>query len=256
MTTEAGNDGTAAKDSGSPLPQTTIELVQHFKRFATEARAVGQDALAAKLERQAKTLEEGTLKNFLDYEREVQASRLRDWEGERRHYRDWHLENLRQVIGLSQVAIRGFTLINAGAIVALLAFIGNVWTKGVVLGPFLEAMWAFALGVILAALAGALSYVTQLLYGAESEKSEKAAKGLHIATIVVGLASLGVFCMGSYRTLDALRQQEVRHAAVNTAAGADRELERRNQPAPKKPPDQPPRPMAPMLPTDLPKPKS
>jgi hypothetical protein len=154
------------------------------------------------------------------------------------------------VIGLSQTALRGFTLINAGAIVALLAFLGNVWTKGVTMEPFLAAMRAFALGVILAALASALSYVTQLLYGVESEKVEKAAKGLHFATIFVGLASLGVFCMGSYRTLEAFRNQDV-HLPAEVAATIDTdELERRNSPPPKRPPADPPKPVAPIEPSN------
>jgi hypothetical protein len=140
-------------------------------------------------------------------------------------------------------------LINAGAVVALLAFLGNVWIKGVTIEPFLAAMWAFALGVALAALAGTLSYLTQLLYGSESEKTVKWAQGLHVATLVAGLSALVVFCMGSYRTLDAFRHQDVRPPATVATTIDKNELERRNSPPPKRPPAHPPKPMAPVQPT-------
>lgn len=256
------NSETAASTAGdgvdAPLPQTAMELVHHFRQAATEARARGQLDLAGHLEGRAKILEDGTFQNFLDYEREVQASRLRDWEGQQSHYRSWQLDNQRNVIGLSQAALRGMLLINAGAVVSLLAFLGNVWAKGVILEPFLNAMWFFAAGVVLAVLATALSYLTQLSYGSEKEPvRERIAVGLHVVTILISLSSLGAFCMGSYRSLDAFRQQQdlvYCQVAPRTVEGTERDLERRNYPPPKKPPAEPPRPVMPVVPSKPAKP--
>jgi hypothetical protein len=41
-------------------------------------------------------------------------------------------------------AVKAFSILNAGAVVALLAFLGNVWSKGVRVEPFLTAMGTFA----------------------------------------------------------------------------------------------------------------
>lgn len=183
------DDTTARSSSGQhALPRTALAWVEYLREQADEAGQAGDTQFAKHLESLATRLEHGSWQNFLDYEKEVKLSNLRDWEGQWRHYRDWQLDNQRQVIGLAQSALRGFAIINAGAIVALLAFLGNVWTKGITLEPFLVSMWAFALGVVLSALASALSYLTQLLYGSESEKTQKVAAGFHVVTVLVAMA--------------------------------------------------------------------
>lgn len=236
-------------------PQTALDWAMYLRERAADATTAGNASVATRLEALAHQMEKGSWDNYLAFERESQVAKIRDWEDQWKHSRAWQIENQRQVIGLGQSAIRWFAVINAGAVVALLAFLGNVWTKGVVLGPFLTAMGTFAFGVVLAALAGALSYLTQLQYGAESDRAQTSAKVLHAVTIVVGLGSLVVFCMGSYRTVDAFQEQSVQptkiSAAVEQSTG---DPERRNYPPPKKPPSEPPRPSAPVPPRDTPKP--
>lgn len=235
-------------EASTSTPTNAFGWAQYLRTRATEARSAGNTAFAQHLFALALQLEHGSWNNVLALEREAETAKIRDWEDQWKHSRAWQIENQKQVIGLGQSAIRWFAVINAGAVVALLAFLGNVWTKGVVLEPFLGAMGTFAFGVVLATLAGAMSYLTQLQYGAESERSQTAAKVLHVLTIVVGLGSLVVFCMGSYRSLEAFRDQDVRPPA--TANAADRELERRNYPPPKRPPAEPPRPVVPSVPTE------
>lgn len=237
-----------SSDYRSELPDTALAWARHLRDGAQDAASAGNQSLAAHLASLALQMEKGSWDNYLAFERESQIAKIRDWEDQWKHSRAWQIENQRQVIGLGQSALRGLALINAGAVVALLAFLGNVWTKGVTIEPFLAAMWAFALGVGLAALASAFSYLTQLLYGSESEEILKWAKGLHVATLVVGLAALGVFCMGSYRSLEAFRHQDVRPRASVAATIDNEELERRNSPPPKRPPVDPPKPVAPSQP--------
>ena len=57
-------------------------------------------------------------------------------------------------------------LINGGAAVALLAFLGNLITNnsGAAVPSFANAMQAFVLGVFLAAVAYALTYLSQICY--------------------------------------------------------------------------------------------
>lgn len=244
-----------SSDDRSELPDTALAWARHLRDGAQHAASAGNQSLAAHLASLAMQMEKGSWDNYLAFERESQIAKIRDWEDQWKHSRAWQIENQRQVIGLGQSAIRWFAVINAGAVVALLAFLGNVWTKGVVLGPFLTAMGTFALGVVLAALAGALSYLTQLQYGAESDRAQTAAKVLHAVTIIVGLGSLVVFCMGSYRTVGAFQEQSVQSTKI--AAPAERgtgDLDRRNYPPPKRPASEPPRPSAPVPPRDAPKP--
>jgi hypothetical protein len=243
-TTVEPSEGKAAS------PQTALGWAQYLRERADDATAEGDTSVASHLEALALQMEKGSWDNYLAFERESHIAKIRDWEDQWKHSRAWQIENQRQVIGLGQSALRGLALINAGAVVALLAFLGNVWTKGVTIEPFLAAMWAFALGVGLAALASAFSYLTQLLYGSESEKTLSVAQGMHVTTLVVGLAALGVFCMGSYRTLDAFRHQDIRPPAAIAAAIDNGELERRNSPPPKRPPADPPKPVAPIEPSN------
>ncbi len=244
------SESTAEQSEGkADSPQTALAWAMYLRERAADAETAGDTSVASRFEALARQMEKGSWDNYLALERESQVAKIRDWEDQWRHSRAWQIENQRQVIGLGQNALRGLALINAGAVVALLAFLGNVWTKGVTIEPFLAAMWVFALGVGLAALAGTLSYLTQLLYGSESEVILKWAKGSHVATLVGGLAALGVFCMGSYRTLDAFRHQGVRPPATVAATDDKDEFERRNIPPPKRPPADPPKPVAPVQPT-------
>lgn len=54
---------------------------------------------------------------------------LDKWVGDHKAIADWHNENTRSLISMSQAAIRLQVTINAGAAVALLAFLGNAINK-------------------------------------------------------------------------------------------------------------------------------
>lgn len=230
------------------MPETLSEWVTFLRERAERHQAAGDHATANRLRDRAQKIEDGIWDNYVDHERESGRANLREWEAKWAHSRAWQIENMRGVLGFAQAGLKAFTLVNAGAIVALLAFLGNVWTKGVVGDPFIQAMSYFAAGVFVAALAAALSYVTQLYYSSDEEKDYAIGKRWHKATGVVALLSLAFFAVGSVRTVLAFQVQPALKALEGQSiAGATAEatMDTKNLPPPPKPPAVPPRPTSP-----------
>ena len=115
------------------------------------------------------------------------------------HVNSWSLEGFRQVIALGQSSLRSIMLINGGAAVALLAFLGNLITNnsGAAVPSFANAMQAFVLGVFLAAVAYALTYLSQICYNGSKSWQQGAGIALHVLTVLVGAAALIGFLWGS-----------------------------------------------------------
>ena len=84
------------------------------------------------------------------------------------------VEMFRSVIAAGQNAMRSATLINGGAGVALLAFIGHVWDKALTPNIVRGLTWSLLLfmsGVLTSAMAGGTTYVCQALYAREWERT-------------------------------------------------------------------------------------
>ena len=79
----------------------------------------------------------------------------------------YSLEMFRSVIIYGQAALKSSILINGGAAVALMAFIGKIWGTELAV-PAVEALTAavllFAFGVLASALGTGSTYVTQFSY--------------------------------------------------------------------------------------------
>ena len=109
-----------------------------------------------------------------------------------------NLEEYKSVLEAGQTALKTLTTINGGAAVALLAFIGNVLTKGLPIGapnpvPTLnQAMLVFVLGVFFAGASSATRYVTQWL----GSRSRKASTIFMYSSILLGSVSLVSFLCG------------------------------------------------------------
>ncbi len=115
------------------------------------------------------------------------------------HVNSWNLEGFKQVIALGQSTLRSVMLINGGAAVAVLAFLGNLVTKSpaVPLLPFAKSMQAFIVGVFLAAVAYGLTYLSQLFYGGSKPWHQRTGLVLHVLTVVVAAGSMLVFLLGA-----------------------------------------------------------
>lgn len=122
-----------------------------------------------------------------------------------------NVEMLRSVITYGQEALKAAILINGGAAAAVLAFIGNIWTKGIVVtavGSITCSLVLFAFGVLAATVGTAGSYFSQYFY---TENAQKTAVCFHILTVVVVVASYVLFGLGAYEAYTAFAE----HLAPN-----------------------------------------
>lgn len=117
------------------------------------------------------------------------------------HY-DAQQQNSRQmwdsVFTYGQAALKSAILINGGAAAGLLAFIGNIWSKGInplAVEHLTDAILAFALGVLSAAVGTGTTYVTQYGY---CSNWKVVARTFHILTLIVVVASYVLFMVGSH----------------------------------------------------------
>ena len=117
-------------------------------------------------------------------------------------------EMFKSVIAYGQMALKSAMIINGGAAVALLAFIGNVWGKNTdksIIFLLSRAEGAFAWGVLMAAIAIGLTYFNQMLYerAQNSEKYMYIGYAFHVFVVLVAVASFLLFGYGTQQATDA-----------------------------------------------------
>jgi len=116
------------------------------------------------------------------------------------------IEMLRSVITYGAAALKSATLINGGAAVALLAFIGNIWGKGikvVAVEPLTNSIYYFSFGVLLAAIGTAGSYFAQYYY---NEDHEKTGVAFHVITVLLVIGSYVLFGLGTIGAYEAFAE--------------------------------------------------
>ena len=117
------------------------------------------------------------------------------------HVHNWSLEGFKQIIALGQSTLKSMMLINGGAAVALLAFLGNLITRtgsSANVVAFAGSMRLFVIGVFLAAVAYATTYFSQLFYDGEKVWQQRTGLILHVITSLIGAASLAAFLWGAH----------------------------------------------------------
>jgi hypothetical protein len=127
-------------------------------------------------------------------------AQLTVWVSQQEHINAWNLENFRQIIALGQAALRSITLINGGAAVALLAFIGHlvsVTSPTLSVLPFAGALQHFVFGVFFAALASGTTYLSQLAYGGSVKWHHRVGIAFHVATVLLGIGAYVQFFIGT-----------------------------------------------------------
>lgn len=231
MTTdkEANAQGETAPGSEQPAQRTqtrweqTAEklggIVTLYRKRARELRGVPSfdaagRAEAERLDSIADDLEQLGISTELDFVKQEVQVRHEDWLKARQHQRDWVIENTRQTVQLGLSAIRTTVLINGGALVALLAFLGNVWAKSGPVAAFSVSFRWFAIGLLVATLTLAFSYVAQFCYGISDDSGTaipkwlRVGKGFHIGALVFFVAALATFAAGCFASFSALKTAE------------------------------------------------
>lgn len=114
------------------------------------------------------------------------------------------LEMFKSVIQTGQNALRAIVLLNGGAAVALLAFIGKLADVSRLNIPlFAVPLTIFVVGAFLSTISSGLTYLTQLLYSEMGKWRNRTGVFLQIVSIILGLASLCSFGYGTYRAYGA-----------------------------------------------------
>lgn len=116
---------------------------------------------------------------------------------------DHDLELFRSVISFAGAALKSAMLINGGAAVAMMAFIGNIWTQGVsalAVTSLTNSILYFSSGVLAAAVATMTSYFTQYFY---LHGPECAGHVFRAFSIIIGIGAFVLFGYGTYEVYTA-----------------------------------------------------
>lgn len=127
---------------------------------------------------------------------------LAHYEAQQQH----SLEMFRSIMPFAHSALKSAILINGGAAVALLAFIGKIWgTTGAIhiANSITLSIAFFSFGVLASALASGTSYLTQYGYAVGWGK----VKLLHGATVIIIVATYVLFGLGAYEAYSAFSEK-------------------------------------------------
>lgn len=115
----------------------------------------------------------------------------------RNHVAD--IEMFRSVIETGQSAVKSALLLNGGAAVALLAFIGKLTDSAQDKIPaFATPLIIFVAGALSIALASGVTYLSQWLYAESESWKTKTGFALNIVSILLGLSSFSLFAWGMF----------------------------------------------------------
>lgn len=115
-----------------------------------------------------------------------------------------NLEMFKSVVEAGKEALNAAMLINGGAVIALLGFLGGSLGRGAPPGALGLSMTSplrfFGAGVLCCAAAFAFRYLTQFCY---SEEHIKTGIGMHVTCVVLAVISYTAFGVGLYGASDA-----------------------------------------------------
>lgn len=143
---------------------------------------------------------EGDLESQTEADLEFYRANLQKWVEDHKNIHAHSVEMFRSVITAGQNALRASFLMNGGASVATLAFIGHLATSSPEKVTLFSASLAiFVVGVLFSAVASGTTYLSQWFYGSgEGKKLMVAGFILNVVSIVLGLSSYGIFAWGIY----------------------------------------------------------
>lgn len=179
------------------------DFAQELRNIVDDLKTKGVESIRS--ENLIKYLDEA-LRDLSTSERPSEATierykaELQKWVEEHKNIQAQGVEMFRSVIQAGQNALRTAFLMNGGASVALLAFVGHLSSVAPEKVPALAPSLAvFVGGVLVAALASGVTYLSQWFYAGEPSSQKKIGFALNIAAILLGLGAYGVFGFGMWR---------------------------------------------------------
>lgn len=125
---------------------------------------------------------------------------LQNWIETNKQNHEGNLEMFRSVITSGQSAIKTTFLLNGGASIAMLAFIGHLTQFSAAKIPLFAACLAtFAYGVLAIAMASGFTYLSQWLYASDRPAAIKAGFYFNLLCILLGFSSYGFFAWGLFK---------------------------------------------------------
>ncbi|MBP2230838.1 hypothetical protein J2847_004147 [Azospirillum agricola] len=121
--------------------------------------------------------------------------------------------NVRQIHERAQIdfglsALRGLFVANGGGIVALIAFMGHIWSKDPsghqIISKLYPAINIFSLGVTLSIVASGLSYITQALFN-DFKGRRALGNFFRFCALGAGLLAIACFPLGVFFAANAIR---------------------------------------------------
>lgn len=130
---------------------------------------------------------------------------------------NFQVESFKAAINIGANACRTFLIMNGGAAIALLAFLGNIWNKSSsteAASAVAAALFLFCGGVVLAGLCSGLAYIAQCLFSSSVLGTKKVYLWLgHIINTFAcfaGAGSIAIFAYGSYSAYESMIAQLVK----------------------------------------------
>ncbi len=200
-----------AQNAGYKVAFRTMETkdaLNHIREALKQLEASGQQLVSVKALGDYLNQLEKNATMSIEFQKLQHESNLAHY----RATREAALDMFRSVIGFAQYALKTIILVNGGAAVAMLALIGNIWSKesSVEVAKAIACSEAyFAFGVLIGAIATSTAYFTQYFYERAS-KYPNVAIGFHIATIVLVVGSYVTFGLGVYAAYSAFAQHLAR----------------------------------------------
>jgi hypothetical protein len=119
---------------------------------------------------------------------------LSNWISANNHAHESRLEMFRSVITAGQSSLKSSFLLNGGAALALLAFIGHLTEiNSPHVHQFICSLILFSFGVLTTSVTSGLTYLCQWLGASANLKAIKAANYVNIVAIIVGACAYGFF---------------------------------------------------------------
>jgi hypothetical protein len=145
----------------------------------------------------------GTEPNDTDVER--YKAQLQVWVEDRKNLHVSNVEMFRSVIAAGQNAIRSAFILNGGAAVAMLAFIGHLVSVNISKIPiFADSILPFTAGVLGASVAAGFTYLSQWCYANETPNTVKIGNVIRVVCILLVLGAYGCFVLGMYSVYQAV----------------------------------------------------
>ena len=183
------------------------DILDELREIVEELKANGQQAIQCDdLLTFLAEVDEDESPRMTDAELERYKSQLQNHSIHYRYENEGSLEMFRSVIASGQGFLKASFVLNGGAALALLAFIGHLAAVDPdSIAEFVFSLSVFAGAVFAVASNYGVTYLSQWLYAGKKDWMQKVGFGFNIAAIVLGATSVLLFGWGMFEARNAFK---------------------------------------------------